>query len=61
MKISQINEILEGLALLEYIGCLYEYAGMEKEKYIFQSINDDHYIKVSYDSLLTMNEYDIQY
>lgn len=61
MKISEINDILDGTALLEYIGNLYEYVGTENEKYIFQNINNDDYIKIKYNSLFTIPEYKIQY
>ena len=61
MKESQINSILEGKALLIYLGNLYEYIGEEKGKYLFQFINDDGYIRVSRKNLLTMPQYDIEY
>lgn len=57
----QINELLDGCALLECLGNLYEFIGSENGKYIFQNVNNDSYIKCSYKSLLTMPEYDIQY
>lgn len=57
----QVNEILEGTALLEYVGNLYEYIGMNKNKYVFQSLNDDSYVEAKLEYLLTMPEYDIQY
>lgn len=60
MKESQINSILEGKALLIYLGNFYEYIGKEKGKYLFQSINDDGYIKTSRINLLTMPQYDIE-
>ena len=60
MKESQINNILEGKALLVYLGNLYEYIGEEKGKYFFQSVNDDGYIKTSRKNLLTMPQYDIE-
>lgn len=58
---SQLNDLLEGVALLGYFGNLYEYAGMEAGKYIFQSVNDDSYIKVTPESLRTFPEYGVQY
>lgn len=61
LNTSQLNDILEGIALLEYFGNLYEYAGMEAGKYIFQCVSDDSYIKVTAESLRTLPEYDIQY
>lgn len=60
MKESQINSILEGKAFLVYLGNLYEYIGEEKGKYLFQSINDDGYIKTSRKNLFIMPEYDIE-
>lgn len=60
MKESQINSILEGKALLVHLGNLYEYIGEEKGKYLFQSVNDDGYIKTSRKNLLTMPQYDIE-
>lgn len=61
MKDSQINDLLEGKALLVCLGNLYEYIGIEKGKYLFQSVNDDGYIRVSRKNLLTMPQYDIEY
>lgn len=46
-----INDLLEGCALLEYMGNLYEYIGHEKELLLFQCINDDSYIKRTYEQL----------
>lgn len=60
MKESQINSILKGKAFLVYLGNLYEYIGKEKGKYLFQSVNDDGYIKTSHKNLLTMPQYDIE-
>ena len=57
----QINSLLEGEALLECFGNLYEFCGMEGGKYVFQSVNDDYHITVSYENLIRMPEYDIQY
>lgn len=61
MTREQVEDVLDGAALLEYLGNLYEYAGMDQGKYLFQSVNDDHSIWGSYENLLTMPEYDIQY
>lgn len=61
MKDSQINDLLEGKALLVCLGNLYEYIGIEKGKYLFQSVNDDGCIRVSRKNLLTMPQYDIEY
>lgn len=61
MTAKQFNDILDGVALLEYFGNLYEYAGMESGKYIFQSVNDDSYIKVTPENLRTCQEYGVQY
>lgn len=61
MTDERVNDILDGVALLEYFGNLYEYAGMESGRYIFQSVNDDSYIKVTPESLRTFPEYDVQY
>lgn len=60
MKDSQINDLLEGKVLLVCLGNLYEYIGIEKGKYLFQSVNDDGYIKTSRKNLLTMPRYDIE-
>lgn len=57
---SQLNDLLEGVALLEYFGNLYEYVGMEAGKYIFQSVSDDSDIKATPESLRTLPEYDMQ-
>lgn len=60
MKESQVNDILKGKALLVCLGNLYEYIGEEKDKYLFQSVNDDGYVKASRKNLLTMPQYDIE-
>lgn len=46
-----INDLLEGCALLEYFGNLCEYVGHEKELLLFQCVNDDSYIKRTYEQL----------
>ena len=60
LKIMNIVEdLLDGCALLEHCGNLYEYAGFENGKYIFQNVNDDSYIRCTYESLLS-REYEIK-
>lgn len=63
MNDSQINDILDGVAFLEYFGDIYEYTGTDNGMYVFQSVNDDSYIKVGYISLIInkYKEYDIRY
>lgn len=58
---KQISELTDGYALLECLGNLYEYIGTEAGKYIFQSMSNDRHIKTSYENLMTMPEYNIQY
>lgn len=54
---KQVDELIDGCALLEYLGNLYEYIGTENGKFIFQNINNDHFIKRDKENLLTMREY----
>lgn len=63
MNDSQINDILDGVAFLEYFGDIYEYIGTDNGMYVFQSVNDDSHIKVGYISLIInkYKEYDIRY
>lgn len=61
MNIKQAYDLLDGVAFLECLGNLYEYSGTERGKLIFQSVNDDHFIKVSFENLISMPEYSIQY
>ncbi len=61
MNIKQAHDLLDGVALLECLGNLYEYIGTEQSKHIFQSVNDDHIIKTSFENLISMPEYNIQY
>ena len=58
---KEIRELLDGCALLECLGNLYEYIGLENGMYLFQSVNDDHWIKTDYEKLRTMPEYSIKY
>ena len=58
---KQVDELIDGCALLECLGNLYEYIGMENGRYIFQSTSNDRHIKTSFESLLTMPEYSISY
>lgn len=64
MKVTDIEDIMDGCAFLEYCGNLYEYAGHDKEnRLLFQNVNDDSHIAVSYGSLVSnkWNEYSIAY
>lgn len=47
----EIADILDGCALLERCGNLYEYAGMDGERYIFQNVNDDSWVAMNYEAL----------
>ena len=58
---KQIDELTDGCALLECLGNLYEYIGMENGRYVFQSTSSDRYIKTGYENLLTMPEYSVCY
>lgn len=56
---KHVEELMDGCALLECLGNLYEYIGDEDGKHIFQSVNNDSYIKTSHENLLTMPEYSV--
>lgn len=58
---NYICDLLDGCVLLEYLGNLYEYIGSENGMYLFQDVNDDHWIKIDYEKLRTMSEYCIRY
>ena len=58
---NQLEDILEGHAYLECLGNLYEYIGYKNGKFLFQSVSDDYHIEASYETLLNMPEYEIQY
>ena len=58
---NEVEDLLDGCALLEYSGNLYELAGFENGKYIFQNVNDDSHIRCTYESLWASREYEIQY
>ena len=61
MTERQLDEVLEGTALLEHIGNLYEYVGMEHGKYVFQAVNDDYYFIIGYERIIGNPDYDAQY
>jgi hypothetical protein len=62
MTEKQVADLLDGVALLERLGDLYEYIGTDENgKLLFQSVNDDHYIRTSYENLLTMPEYEVKF
>lgn len=61
MRAIDADDILDGVALLECLGSLYEYAGVKDGKFVFQSVSDDRCIKTTYEGLLTMPEYAIQF
>lgn len=54
---KEVKCLLDGHALLEYIGNYYEYVGSENGKFIFQNVNDDSHIKLSYEQLLLNDIY----
>ena len=54
---KEVKCLLDGHALLEYIGNYYEYIGSENGKFIFQNVNDDSHIKLSYEQLLLNDIY----
>lgn len=60
MRMNEVEDLFDGCALLEYGGNLYEFAGFENGKYIFQNVNDDSHIRCTYESL-SSREYEIQY
>lgn len=57
---EQVEALMDGCALLECLGNLYEYVGTENGKYVFQSVSNDRFIKADKEALLTMPEYHIQ-
>ena len=63
MKVSksQIEELIDGCALLERFENLYEYCGTINGRLLFQNVSDDSHITASYEMLLTEPEYTIQY
>ena len=61
MTRQQIEDLMDGVALLESTGNLYEYAGTEQGKYFFQCVSNDQFIRTNYESLFTLPEYGIQY
>ena len=61
MTKQQAEDLMEGVALMECLGNLYEYIGVDQGQCIFQSVSNDQFIKTSYENLLTMPEYRIQY
>ena len=61
MTMLEFNEILEGVALLEYMSNLYEYAGIKDNKYVFQSVNDDTYVELDPKYMLSNNMFSVQY
>lgn len=61
MTRQQAEDLIDGVALLEFLGNLYEYAGTDRGHYIFQSVSNDQFIRANYENLLTMPEYGIQY
>lgn len=61
MTIQQTEDLMNGVALMECSGNLYEYVGTDQGKYIFQCVSNDRFIKTNRENLLTMPEYGIQY
>ena len=58
---KQVEALMDGCALLECLGNLYEYVATENGKLVFQSISNDRFIKADEEALLTMLEYHIQH
>jgi hypothetical protein len=53
---------MDGVALLESLGDLYEYVGTDENgRHLFQSVNDDYCIKASLESLLSTPGYEVKY
>lgn len=62
MTTRKINEIMEGNALLESCGNLYEYIGHDKkQRLVFQNVNDDSHFSITHDELRRDECYQIQY
>lgn len=62
MREEKINDVLDGCALLEYLGDLYEYTGSSNNgKHIFQCVSDDSHVIFSYQELLTSPYIHVQY
>lgn len=58
---KQVHDLLDGCALLEYIGNLYEFCGTYQGMFLFQSVNDDQSIMVSYNNLVNRDDFYVQY
>lgn len=56
MRIKDLELILDGCALLEAYGNYYEYIGNVDGRLCFQNVNDDSYIKSTYERLLHGSE-----
>jgi hypothetical protein len=62
MTRQQIEDLFDGIALLECSGVLYEYIGTDENGlHLFRSVNNGYCIKSSYKNLFVMPEYDIKY
>ena len=61
MNCEQIELILDGCALIEYCGNLYEYIGDQDGKHVFSDINDGEPIFVSDKALRNSSEFDFTF
>ena len=61
MKYEQLEEIVDGCALLRYNDRLYAIAGSENGKFVFADIKDDSRIRATYDEILQNKEYAVAY
>ena len=61
MRAQEIEDIIDGCALLDWYGNLYTVSGKKGDQIIFKSTDDSHYLKVEYEALLTGPEYHVRY
>lgn len=61
MKYEQLEEIVDGCALLSYNDHLYAIVGSENGKFVFADIKDDSRIRASYEEVLRNKEYAVAY
>ena len=57
MKEKQVTLVLDGEALIEYLGNLYEYIGEKDGKHLFSDVNDGYPLLVSDKALRQSTEF----
>lgn len=58
---KQAFDLLDGCALLEVYGNLYEFCGTYQGQFLFQCVSDDQSILTSYENLIKRDDFYIQY